>query len=282
VRPLAWSLFVVLSILCAWPSSRAQAQLTTLREHVRQMDSFKLAVGGDVNTFFGPVKNSGYAFVQPTMLASFRIYEAVLETALPFAYFHEADRPGADHNQFALGNPWFALSFLPDTVCGLSRLSLGIAPNLMHARDPRAQMAHFLAQQATGNWDGYLWLDHSLPLVLGASTRKERGMWRVAWDGDLIFGLPGNGRKGQFGAQTAGEAALLFGWNTSLGARLSATYYPTFAHDQFQSALTSYLRYARVGDAFGVRFTLNLIAPGGFSFDRNGVWGAALFYTKSI
>ncbi len=246
------------------------------------MDSKKFGVSGDLNTFFGQTNGSGYAFFQPTLAASFRFYEAVFEAALPFAYFHENNEPGADHDQFALGNPWFAISFLPDTSCGLSRLSFGIAPDLKRARSPRELMAHSLARAVTGDWDGYLWLEHTLPLVFGASTRKERGMWRIGWDGDVILGLPGNGRQTEFGAQTAGEFALLFGWNVSFGTRLSAAYYPTFDGDPFQAALTTYLRYARVSDAFGARFVMNLDSPAGFSFTDHGIWGAALFYSSTL
>jgi hypothetical protein len=98
----------------------------------------------------------------------------------------------------------------------------------------------------------------------------------------VVWGLPGNGRKNEFGAQTAGEFAFLFGWHTALGARLSGTYYPTFHGEPFQSAATFYLRYARTQDAFGARFILNLNRPAGFSFDENGVWGAGLFYSASL
>lgn len=107
-------------------------------------------------------------------------------------------------------------------------------------------------------------------------------MWRIGWDGDVILGLPGNGRQTEFGAQTAGEFALLFGWNVSFGTRLSAAYYPTFDGDPFQAALTTYLRYARVSDAFGARFVMNLDSPAGFSFTDHGIWGAALFYSSTL
>ena len=41
-------------------------------------------------------------------------------------------------------------------------------------------------------------------------------------------------------------------------------------------------RYARISDAFGARFVLNLDGPAGFSFSQNGVWGAALFYSTTL
>jgi hypothetical protein len=271
-----------LSLVLWFVAASAQAQLFTLREHARQMDHLKVGVGADVNTFFGKTQGAGYAFVQPTLLTTFRVYEAVFEAALPFAYYHENQTESADHDQFWLGNLWFALSFLPDTSCGLSRLSLGIAPGLVKTKDARDLQALTLARAAIGDWDGYLWLDRTLPLVFGASTRKERGMWRLAWDGDVIVGLPGGGRHAEFGVQSAGEFALLFGWRTSLGTRLSAAYYPTLDGDPFQSALTFYLRYARVGDAFGARFVMNLDGPAGFSFTNDGVWGLGLFYTATL
>jgi hypothetical protein len=268
-------------VLCCFASS-AQAQLTTLREHARQMDTARVGISSDLNTFFGNVESAGYAFFQPSVGASFRLYEVVFEAALPFAYFHENNDPGADHNQFAVGHPWFGLSFLPDTVCGLSRLSLGIAPEIMHASNPRVARARALSRAANGDWDGYLWREDTLPLVLGVATRKERGMWRIGWDADLMWGLPGGAREHEFGAQTAGEFALLFGWNTALGTRVSAAYYPTFDGDPFQSALTFYLRYARTQDAFGARFVMNLDGPAGFSFANDGAWGASLFYSRSL
>ncbi len=262
----------------------AKAQLTFMREHARQMDTGHFGITGELNTFFGHTSDAGYTFFQPTVLATYRLYEAVFEAALPFAYYHENQSPGADHDQFALGNPWFALSFLPDTACGLSRLSLGIAPDLIHAKDARDLMALSLARGASGNWDGYLWLDNALPVVFGMSTRKERGHIRIGWDGDFIFGIPGRGRETVVGIQNAGEFAILFNWRLSLGTRLSAAYYPT-THgkgDAFQSALTTYLRYARVGDAFGVRMVMNLDGPAGFSFHEGGIWGASLFYSKTL
>lgn len=262
----------------------AEAQLTGMREHARQMDTGRFGLTTELNTFFGETAGAGYALVQPTALATFRLYEAVFEAALPFAYYHENQNPGSDHNQFALGNPWFALSFLPDTACGLSRLSFGIAPDVVHAKDPRDLMANRLARSALGDWDGYLWLDNTLPLVFGVSTRKERGHIRIGWDGDFIFGVPGRGRDAVVGIQNAGEFAVLFNWRLSLGTRLSAAYYPT-THgkgDAFQSALTTYLRYARISDAFGVRMVMNLDGPAGFSFHEGGIWGASLFYSKAL
>jgi hypothetical protein len=280
-------------LLLLVPAS-ADAQLLTLREHVRQMDSFRFALGADLNMFFGkletpppspydPAGRAGYTFFQPTVTAAFRLYEAVFEAAFPFAYYHENNDPGADHDELTLGHPWFGVSFLPDTICGLARLSLGIAPQLSKADHPREARTLELSRGAIGDWDGYLWRNRMLPLVLGVSTRKERERsWRLGWDADLIWGLPGGGRDSDFGAQTAGDAAVLFGWRTSLGMRLSASYYPTLEGDNFQSALTAYLRYARPSDAFGARFVLNLDGPAGFSFGGDGMWGAGLFYTASL
>ena len=44
-----------------------------------------------------------------------------------------------------------------------------------------------------------------LPLVLGASTRKELGRFRLTWDADVIIGLPGVDREAKWGLSVAGS-----------------------------------------------------------------------------
>jgi hypothetical protein len=260
----------------------ARAQLILQREHDRQMDSGRIGLGLDLNSFFGYREGAGYSFVTPTALASFRFRELVVEAAFPFAYVHENNSPGADRDLVALGNPWFALAYLPDCECGLSRLSLGVAAPVARSdgRLPRALYA--LARGVNGDFDGYLWLPDALPLVLGASARRDIRFVRLAWDGDLIVSLPGGGRTTEFGAQTAGELDFLFGWQSTLGFRVSAVTYPTMAGDKFQSALTTYFRYTTVDDSFAVRFVLNFDPPAGFSFSDDGMWGAGLSYSRSL
>jgi hypothetical protein len=261
----------------------ASAQLGMMREHARQMDSGKLALGADLNSFFGHAQGAGYTFLQPTVLAAVRIQELVIEGAFPFAYFHENNDPGGDRDQFALGNLWFALGYLPDCSCGLSRLSLGVGAPTATDKNSGALTALSLARGATGDWDGYLWVPRLLPLVLGASTLKDFAHARLSWDGDLVVGLPGGDRDSEFGLQNAVEAALRFRWHTSLGARLSAAYYPTFDGDQFQSAAGLFLRHANPrGSSFGARFAVNLDGPHGPGFSREGMWGLGLFFARSL
>jgi hypothetical protein len=259
----------------------AHAQLLPMREHLRQMDSGRLALSADLNMFFGDTQGAGYSLVQPSVLAGVRFREVVLEGALPFAYFHENNDPGSDHDQFSVGNPWTALLYLPDCDCGLSRLSVGVAAPVASGEDARDRMALALARGAVGDWDGYLWLADALPLVLGASTRLDLGRVRLVWDADAIIGLPGNGRDAEFGAQMAGQADVMFGWQTTLVGRLSGAYYPTLSGDVFQSALTFYLRYSRISDSYAVRFVMNLDGPAGFSFPH-GIWGLGLAYARSF
>lgn len=265
-------------------SAAAQSALTPWREHVReQIDSERAGVGLDVNTFFGKAKGAGYTLLQPTITAAARYREAVLEAALPFAYVHESNQPGADNDRFALGNPWFALAYLPACECGLSRLSLGIAVDAASSATPLVRRTNALARGATGAWDGYLWTDRMLPLVVGASTRANVARHvRLSWDGDLIFGLPAGARDFEFGTQHAGELAYLPTWHWQIALRVSAAWYPTFEGDRFQSSLGSVLRYVFVRDAIGARFVMNLDRPHGFAFDQAGMWGLALFYAKSL
>ncbi len=252
-----------------------------MREHVREMDSGRVALGADLNTFFGNTRGAGYSFVQPSVLAAVRYREAVLEAALPFAYFHENNDPGGDHDQLSLGNPWVGLAYLPDCECGLSRLTAGIAAPVASNADARDRTALLLARGAVGDWDGYLWLPDTLPIVLGASTRKELGRFRLVWDADAIVGVPGNGRDAEFGAQMAGQADVMFNWQTTLVGRISGAYYPTFSGDVFQSALTFYLRYSGKDDSVALRFVMNLDPPAGFSFP-DGIWGLGLSYARSL
>lgn len=274
---------VVLVVLGAlfMPTS-ADAQLLLMREHERLMDSGRLGMGVDLQSFFGYRKGSGYSFVQPTVMASYRFREVVFEGAVPFGYFHENNDPGEDHDKVALGNPWGALLYLPDCECGLSRLSLGIAAPVANSGARTDRVMQGLARGVGGDWDGYLWLPDMLPLVLGASTRKEIRWLRLSWDADLIFGLPGGGRAFDFGAQTAGEADILIGWQTTFGARISGVFYPTLPGDAFQSAITTYVRYMRPSDSFALRFVLNLDPPAGFAFSRDGMWGLGLLYARSF
>jgi hypothetical protein len=256
----------------------ARAQLVTMREYERQLDSERIALGTDVNMFFGRANDAGYTFVQPTILLAARYKEVVLETAVPFGYFHENNDPGSDYDQFAIGNPWFALAYLPDCKCGLSRLSLGLAVDATKSETTRQRQAQWLARGAMGDWDGYLWIDRMLPLVVGASTRLDAGMVQLSWDGDLIFGLPAASREFEFGTQHAGELALIFSWHLQLAGRLTAAYYPTMEGDEFQSSAAFYLRYVVVNDAIGARFVMNIDPPHGFAFTRDGMWGLGLFY----
>jgi hypothetical protein len=261
--------------------SAAAAQLLPMREHVREMDSGRAALSADLNMFFGNTRGAGYSLVQPSVLAAVRYRELVIEGAMPFAYLHENNDPGGDHDQFSLGNPWLALIYLPDCECGLSRLSAGIAAPVASGADAHDRLALALARSAVGDWDGYLWLADALPLVVGASTRKELGRFRLVWDTDAIVGLPGNGRDAEFGMQMAGQADVMFSWQTTLVGRISGVYYPTFSGDVFQSALTFYLRYALMSDSLALRFVMNLDGPAGFSFP-DGVWGVGVSYARSM
>lgn len=275
-------LFVVVSVCALWWARPAQAQLTLLREHTREMDSGRLGVGLDAQLFFGYRKGAGYSLVQPTALASFRFREVTFEAAVPFGYFHENNDPGRDRDRFALGNPWFDIAYLPDCECGLSRLSLGLGvPVARGDRDVDRVMSQ-LGRGVAGDWDGYLWLPEFWPLVAGASTRKEIRWLRLVWDADVILGLPGGGRQTEFGAQMAGEMDFLFGWQTTLGFRAWGVIYPTLPGDMFQSAMMAFLRYTRPSDSFALRFTLNFDPPAGFSFSPNGMWGAGLTYMRSF
>jgi hypothetical protein len=275
-------LFAVLVSIVVLSAGSAHAQLLMQREHDRQMDSGRIGLGIDLNTFFGYRHNAGYSFVAPTPLLSFRFRELVLEGALPFAYVHENNEPGADRDLVALGNPWFSMLYLPDCECGLSRLSLGVAAPVAHDDGALSRGLYTLARGASGDWDGYLWLPDALPLVLGASARKDMRFIRLAFDSDLIVSLPGGGRTTEFGAQLAGELDLLFGWQSTLGFRLSGVSYPTMPGDKFQSALTTYFRYSTLNNSFALRFVLNFDPPAGFSFSPDGMWGAGLSYSRSL
>ncbi len=281
IGPLV-SLLVLLVLLVLLDPMPARAELFMLREHARQMDSGKVALAIDTSSFFGDLGEPRYALNAPTVGASLRISEVVIEAALPFAYLHQRNEPGDDKNNMVLGNPWFGLSYLPDCSCGLSRLSLGIAPDLATGGAPLDQTALALTRGAQGSWDSYLWTPGLLPLVAGASTLMRLGMLHLVWDGDLIVGLPGNGRDRELGFQSAGDAGLWFGSNFVFGGRVHGAFYPTFQGDRFQSALSAYLR-ARVGkDSLGLRYLVNLDGPGGFSFSDDKVWGLSLFYATTL
>jgi hypothetical protein len=275
-----WTPFVVGLLLF---TSRASAELSTLREHARQMDSKKLALGGEMSTFFGHVDDAGYALVQPSALAFARLGEAVLELFMPFTYVHENNDPGSDHNLFGVANPWFGLSYLPDTSCGLARLSIGIAPDLADASTPRKARVLALARGAQGGADAYLFADRFLPLVFGGGTLKDVSFLRLAWDADAVVGLPLAARDVEFGVQTAGELALRFAWHTQVGVRGLLAYYPTLPGDDFQSSLALFARHTRVrGDSFAARFVANLDPPAGLSFTRDGMWGLSFFYATPL
>jgi hypothetical protein len=276
VLPLALVLLVLSS------TTPARAQYVTMREYERMLDHGKTAFTADLNTFIGRIGDARYSFFQPTVMAAGRYREAVFEAALPFAYFHQNNDAAKDQDRIVVGNPWLALAYLPDCTCGLSRLSLGMAIDASQSDSPLEQRALSLARGAMGDWDGYLWIDHMLPLVAGASTRMDLGMVRLSWDGDLIFGLPVRSREFNFGMQNAGELALLFNWHMQLAGRVSAAYYPTFDGDNLQTALSFYLRYVVVTDSIGARFTINLDRPSGFSFDDQGIWGLGLFYSTRL
>jgi hypothetical protein len=274
--------FVVLLLLMLLFATQGRAELLMLREHARQMDSGKVAIALDATSFFGRVAAPRYALIAPTLGASLRLSEVVLEAALPFAYVHERNEPGDDKNNMTLGNPWFGLSYLPDCSCGLSRLSLGLAANLATGRAPLDQLALSLATFTQGMWDSYLFTADLLPLVAGASTLMRLGMLHLVWDGDVIVGLPGNARETELGFQNAGDAGLWFGTGVVLGARLHGVYYPTMDGDRFQSAVSAYLRVRLGKDALGVRYVVNLDGPGGYSFREDKVWGLGLFYAATL
>lgn len=270
-----------LLVCLSFPLS-ARAELFPLREHTRQIDSKQLALGIDTSTFFGQGGEPRYVLIAPTLGASFRIGEVVLEAALPFAYLHVNNQDTDDQNNVALGNPWLGVAYLPDCSCGLSRLSFGIAPDLATGSAPLDQTALALARNSQGNWDGYLWMPDLMPLVLGASTLMELGILHLVWDGDVIFGLPGGGRDRELGFQNAGDASLWFGRHVALGGRIHGAYYPTFGGDNFQAALSAYLRLRFSGNSLGARYLVNLDGPGGYSFSEQGSWGASLFFATAL
>jgi hypothetical protein len=280
VRPL------FLAFALALVASSASAQYVQMREYERMLDHAKVAATIDANMFFGHALkgelSAGYAFVQPTAMFAARYKEAVFEAALPFAYFHQNNEPGADKNRMIVGNPWLGLAYLPDCTCGLSRLSLGMSIDAAQSDSPLERAGLQLARGAIGNWDGYLWTDKLLPIVAGASTRLDLGMVRLSWDGDLIFGLPVRTREFNFGMQHAGELALLFNWHLQIAGRAQLAWYPTYQGDDFQSSLSFYFRYVVVTDSVGLRFTFNIDPPGGWSFDQAGVWGAGIFYSTHL
>lgn len=272
---LASSLFV--------PVALAQAPLTTLREQERQIDSERAALGIDLSTFFGKAKGAGYTLLQPTLMGAARYAEGVLEVALPLAYVHEDRADAEDGNRVALGNPWIALAYLPDCSCGLSRLSLGLAIDATTSHSRLARQASALSRGALGDWDGYLWIDHMLPLVAGVSTRMElTRKLRLSWDGDVMFGLPAGAREFEIGTQHAAELAFVPSWHWQLATRLSGVWYPSLAGDDFQASLGFSLRYVIVGDAVGARFVMNLDRPHGSAFTRDGMWGLGLFYSTAL
>ena len=254
-----------------------------MREYERMLDHGKVALTTDVNSFFGKLGDARYSFIQPTALVAARYKEAVFEAALPFAYMHQNNTMAKDQNRVLVGNPWLGLAYLPDCSCGLSRLSLGMAIDTTSSDTPLKRQTQSLARGAMGDWDGYLWIDHMLPIVAGASTRMELGMVRLSWDGDLIFGLPARTRSFNFGTQHAGELALLFNWHLQIAGRVSVAYYPTMSGDNLQSAMSFYFRYVVISDSVGARFTMNLDPPHGFSFQNSaGIWGLGLFYSTHL
>jgi hypothetical protein len=284
---------LALSVAAFVAVSPARAQLPTTREFERMLDSGRVALTADLNTFIGRAaqlrsreepraSTAGYVFLQPTALAAVRYREVVFEAALPFAYFHENNTESRDYDRFVLGNPWVGLAYLPDCTCGLSRLSLGMAPDAVQSDSLLERRALALARGAMGDWDGYLWIDDIMPMVAGASTRMDLGLVRLSWDGDLIFGLPTGGREFEFGTQNAGELALVFNWHWQLAGRVQTSYYPTLPGDKFQSSLAFYLRYAMVDNAVGARFVVNLDGPAGFAFTQAGMWGLGLFYSTAL
>lgn len=261
----------------------SKAQLVSLREHARQLDSGKFSPGVDFAMFFGERESSGYTFVAPTGLATLRLGEAVFELAGPFAYYHQHNDPGEDHDRLAIGNPWLGLAYLSDTSCGLARLSVGLAAPLARGSSGRAAQALLLMRAVHGAWDAYLYESALFPLVFGAGTLKEFKFLRLAWDADAVLGLPGGGRDWELGLQTAGELMLRFAWHTSLAARASVAYYPTYRGDDLQTALTFAFQHRTTrGTSLGARFVINLDRPFGFSFRDDGVWGLSLFYLAAL
>jgi hypothetical protein len=278
MRPL---IAVLVLLVASALAPRAEAQLYPFREHVRQLDSGRLALGGDVAGFGGAVRDDTRVLVHPSLLAAVRWREIVVEAALPLVVYHESIPDQGKRTRVAIGNPYAGVAYLPDCGCGLSRLSLGVAAPTAPAGEVPAR-ALATARAVEGDGDGYLYRAHLFPLVAGASTRMERGQWLLLWDGDLVFGLPGGARDFDFGTQHAVEADLRFGWDISIAARASLAYYPTLPGDDFQGALTTFLRYAWVDNTLAVRFVMNVDPPGGFSFSRGGIWGAGLHYVHSI
>jgi hypothetical protein len=260
----------------------AQAQLGEMREHARQIDSGEVALGLDVSSFFGKRGAPRYAFLSPTVGASVRLSEIVIEGLLPTAYVREQNDPGDTFDNVVLGNVWLGLSYLPDCACGLSRLTLGIAAPTATNDSRMDSVALFLARAVRGDWDGFVWRDGTLPLVVGAGTFMELGALRIAWDGDLIFGLPGGERSFEFSTQQAGDASLRLGRRARLGARIHGVFHPTSEGDRFQSALSAYFRIRLAASSLGVRFIMSLDRPAGFAFADEGAWGLGLFYIASF
>jgi hypothetical protein len=227
-------------------SGTARAQLQTMREHVRNMDSGRFGIGVDSSVLVHRTDAAHDVLVAPTFDLSYRLGEAVFEAALPVAYLKRTENEQS-LQKLALGNPFLSVAYLPDCSCGLSRLSAGVGIPLADAGDALRGRALNLARASRGDWDGYVWSPNIFPLVVGASTLMERRTLRLAWDGDLIFGLPAGARAFAFGVQNAGDLAWLLGRRVRLGGRIHAVYFPVESvsapdDSRLQAALSAYLR----------------------------------------
>lgn len=260
---------LILALLAV--SAAAQAQLQPMREHVRNVDSGSLGVAVDTSALVLRTDAAHDVLVAPTFDISYRLGEAVFEAALPVAYLTREEE-GESLHALALGNPYVGIAYLPDCSCGLSRLSLGTGIPVASDDESLRARALTLARAARGDWDGYVWNANLFPVVVGASTLMEKRSVRLAWDGDLVFGLPAGARAFAFALQNAGDLAWLLGRRVRLGGRIHANYFPVNASNavsdaRFQSAASAYLRVSWPSFWTTASYLVNLdrfsdVAPG--------------------
>lgn len=274
----AWLLAVA---LVAVAPCGALAQLSELREHARAMDSNRTAVGAAVGMFFGDRDEGRVSHVSPRPVVAHRSGEVVFELVLPLGYLHDSST-GNRGNDFRPGNVFIGASYLPDTHCGLSRISLGLAPPTAFTRTNRDRLNLQLGRGVQADDEGFLWMERTMPLVLGAGSHTHRGPLRASFDGDVLVGLPGGNRTAELGFQVAGDASLRLGSALRFGARLNGTWWPTIDGDNLQLGIAPYLRMRSGSDSLAVRFVMPIDGPSGFAFGENGVWGLHIFFATSI
>ncbi len=241
--------------------------------------SLELGLGGSGYQPISSVDVSIFG-VASTLRARFQVSEHwAVQGAWSFPYASmsvEGPVGGDSDSKITAGNPLLGAWYLLPLRDRLLRLGIGLAIPLANASSTIARVALDTAAAMHGFFDGWLWANETLSLVMGLDYEGAAGEHlRASARADLAVAAPSGDRSGdtEVLAQWSAGIAHVAG-SARIGLRMLAFWAPN--QELFQLSLRPFFEYALEAVYLRTAMHLNLDEPLGFSFDERGYWGLLL------